>query len=74
MSAPASVPQEMIVATFHHSPPPASSRWPSTAQVVRYVSAMLTTDVSQTSEVSGFSKSIRSVAAYRRRVHASFAR
>ncbi len=35
ISAPARVPQEMIVATFHHSPAPAPSMWPRTAHVVR---------------------------------------
>ena len=57
MIAPASVPQVMIVASFHHivvSPP----RFGSSSQLARYVSATDTNEVSHTRLVSGFSKSM----------------
>ena len=57
MTAPASVPQEMIVASFHHcvlSPP----RVGMMTEEITYVMAMETIEVSQTSEVSGASKFI----------------
>src|SRR5690349_495814 len=57
MSAPASVPQEMIVASFHHcelSPP----RLGIISDETTYVNAIETSEVIQTSEVSGVSKFI----------------
>src|SRR5205085_1554652 len=57
MTAPASVPQEMIVASFHQSvgSPP---RLGMMRYETRYVSAIEMSEVSQTSDVSGFSKFI----------------
>src|SRR2546421_12643803 len=55
MIAPASVPQVMIVLSFHHivvSPPRLGMRYRET----RYVSPMEMTEVSHTSDVSGASK------------------
>src|SRR3954452_5280530 len=56
MSAPASVPQVMIVESFHHSVPSPSS-WMRTNDAA-YVMTIDTPDASQTSDVSGFSKFI----------------
>src|SRR5207237_7415428 len=57
MMAPASVPQEMIVASFHHcvaSPPSAGIM----RAEITYVSAIDTSEVIQTSDVKGASKFI----------------
>src|SRR5258706_15098917 len=54
MTAPASVPQEMMLASFHHSVPSLASCG-MTSYDARYVSAIEITDVSQTSELSGAS-------------------
>src|SRR5437868_5444986 len=62
MTAPASVPHEMIVASFHQS----VASPPSTGTMryeTRYVSAIEIMDVSQTSDVSGFSKFISAASA-----------
>src|SRR5512139_51228 len=62
MTAPASVPQVMIVESFHHmepSPSPGMSRYDT-----RYVSAIETNEVSQTRVVSGASKFIASASPY----------
>ena len=62
MRAPASVPQEMIVASFHHwvaSPPRLGMMREETA----YVSTIETMEVIQTSDVSGASKFILSAPA-----------
>src|SRR5690349_2548075 len=61
--APASVPQEMMVASFHHceSSPPSEG---IICDEIRYVSAMDTKEVIHTSEVSGASKFILSRLAY----------
>src|SRR5579859_1291148 len=55
MIAPASVPQVMMVESFHHSvgSPPTTG---ITTELTRYVSAMDTNEVSHTSVVSGVSK------------------
>src|ERR671914_2287147 len=58
MMAPASVPQVMIVDSFHQSEPSPRSR--TSAYETRYVSATETSDVSHTSWVSGASKFILS--------------
>ena len=63
MMAPASVPHEIIVASFHHcvaSPP----RLGMMSEETRYVSAMETNEVIHTSEVSGASKFISSALPY----------
>src|SRR5208283_2183205 len=65
ISAPASVPQEMIVASFHHwlvSPLP--PRLGMMRYEIKYVATIETIEVSQTSEVRGCSKSIFSALAY----------
>src|SRR5512134_1098592 len=54
MIAPASVPQVMMVESFHHSVPPPSAGIRRYDR--RYVIAMETIEVSHTSEVSGCSK------------------
>src|SRR5512139_341529 len=54
MMAPASVPQVMIVESFHQSVPP--PRFGISRYDRRYVIAMETSEVSHTSEVSGCSK------------------
>src|SRR2546422_627222 len=62
--APASVPHEMMVASFHHrvvSPPKLGTMMLETKKV----STTETIDVIQTSEVSGVSKFILSAARYR---------
>ena len=56
MRAPARVPQEMMMDSFHHIVP--SPIEPSIHQVVRTVSRIDMTEVIQTKELSGFSKSI----------------
>src|SRR5512145_3240606 len=72
MSAPAMVPQEMIAESFHHREPSPTS--PSTTYVMAKVPRIDTTDVIQTSDVSGLSKSNRSTFEYLARAHASLAR
>src|SRR6476660_936893 len=57
ISAPASVPHEIIVASFHHCEPSLPSAGIMKYEMA-YVSAIDTTDVSHTSEVSGASKFI----------------
>src|SRR6187402_2889578 len=52
--APASVPQVMIVANFHHMPLPRSE---ISSTEAKYVMTIDITDVSQTNDVSGCSKS-----------------
>ena len=59
--APASVPREMIAASFHHNPLVAPT--PRTRYVVRNVNRMQTTEVTHTNELSGSSKFIRSAVA-----------
>ena len=54
MMAPASVPQVMIVLSFHHNVP--SPRCEIKSQLVTYVTATEMSDVIQTSDVSGCSK------------------
>src|SRR5438874_10764514 len=63
MMAPASVPQVMMVASFHHCvvSPPSSGMMSHEA---RYVSPMETNEVIHTSEVSGASKFMSSALAY----------
>src|SRR5258706_14341349 len=63
MTAPASVPHVMIVASFHQSVPSPSSGM--MARDIAYVITIETTDVIQTRLVSGASKFILSAAAYR---------
>src|SRR5688572_12835111 len=72
MMAPASVPQLMIVDSFHHIDP--SPRSLMSAHETRYVSATETIEVSQTSWVSGASKFIVSALAYRALATASLSR
>ena len=72
MMAPASVPQVMTVESFHHRVPSPSSGMRS--QETRYVSPTETTEVSQTSEVSGDSKFILAALAYRALAAASLIR
>src|SRR5262249_10616904 len=55
MMAPASVPQEMMTASFHQSVV-SPARLGTSAQERRNVMAMETSEVSHTSEVSGASK------------------
>src|ERR1044071_5443827 len=62
MIAPASVPQEMIVESFHHSEPSPSAG--ITSHETKYVSPIDTTDVIHTSRVSGCSKFISSAFLY----------
>src|SRR5665647_418850 len=62
MSAPASVPQEMIADSFHHSVP--SPRLLMSRKLVRNVSAIETPEVSHTRLESGRSKSISSESAH----------
>ena len=59
MIAPARVPQEMMIANFHHTPAASPDRLPRTYQVVTKVRTMDTALVSHTSWVSGASKFIR---------------
>src|SRR3954467_8526564 len=54
MTAPASVPQEMMLASFHHRES-SPARCGMISQDAKYVSAMEMNDDSQTSEVSGAS-------------------
>src|SRR5437867_11101671 len=61
MIAPASVPQVMIVESFHHSVP--SPRSGTSRYELTYVSTIDTADVSQTRNVSGASKFILSTVA-----------
>ena len=63
MMAPASVPQVMIVPSFHHCDvsPPSSGMM---SHEVRYVSPMETNEVIHTSEVSGASKFMLSAFPY----------
>src|SRR5881396_2531654 len=63
MIAPASVPHVMTVESFHQSEPSPRSR--TSAYEAREVSTTETTEVIQTSEVSGASKFIRAAVAYR---------
>ena len=56
MRAPAKVPQEMMMDSFHHIVP--SPIEPSIHRVVRTVSRIDITEVIHTRELSGFSKSI----------------
>src|ERR671935_3333879 len=73
MIAPASVPQVMMLDSFHQSDPS-----PATVGMSRYettkVSATETSEVSQTSEVSGASKFIALAPWYRARAIASLIR
>src|SRR4030095_2445228 len=71
MIAPASVPQEMIMLSFHQSVvfPPSSGIVSRDTIKVRTTD---TTDVIQTREVSGLSKFIRSAVLYRAFAIASF--
>src|SRR3954453_21268315 len=62
ISAPASVPHEMIDASFHHSVPVPKSR--IITHDARNVIAIEMIDVSQTRFVSGFSKSISFACSY----------
>src|SRR5580698_3738138 len=63
ITAPASVPQEMIEASFHHSVP-SPLRSGTMIEEMKYVSAIDTTEVIHTSEVSGCSKFISFALAY----------
>src|SRR5262249_11118265 len=72
MIAPASVPQLMTDESFHHNEPSPRSRM--STYDARYVTATETSDVSQTSEVSGASKFIVRAPVYRRRAIASLSR
>src|SRR5262245_28409004 len=65
MIAPASVPHEMIVASFHHSPcSSVKLPWPISRYDTRKVKPIDTIDVSHTSTVSGCSKFILSAFRY----------
>ena len=70
MSAPASVPQEMMTESFHQVLP--SPRFGMSRYEVMNVSAIETIEVIQTSEVSGASKSISSAFSYLLLVIAAF--
>src|ERR1039458_3729768 len=63
MSAPARVPQEMMEASFHHSVGSPARFW-TIRKETRYVRAIETMEVIQTSEVNGASKSMSSEFAY----------
>src|ERR1700722_18186555 len=62
MTAPASVPHEMIEASFHHRVP--SPRWGIISYETMKVRMMEVMDVIHTSDVNGVSKSISSEFAY----------
>src|SRR6266436_6754139 len=64
MIAPASVPQEMIVASFHHCDP-SPPRSGIIKCEMKYVSAIETVEVIHTSDVSGDSKLISFESSYR---------
>src|SRR5215467_4538117 len=70
MMAPAAVPHVMTVESFHHSVP--SPRSGISRYETAYVMTTETNDVSQTSEVSGASKFIRSALPYLAFANASF--
>src|SRR5688500_9095148 len=72
ITAPAIVPQEMIVASFHHSVPSPISGM--NRYDARYVQATDTRDAIHTSVASGFSKSISFEFAYRALAIASLTR
>src|SRR6185369_17630542 len=71
MIAPAKVPQVIIVASFHHTP---FSKSLINANEARYVIAIEIKLVSQTSDVSGTSKSILSACSYFARANVSLIR
>src|SRR5688500_8115997 len=72
ITAPAIVPQEMIVASFHHSVPSPISG--INTYEARYVQATDTSDAIHTSVASGFSKSISFEFEYRALAIASLTR
>src|SRR4029077_15554406 len=70
ITAPASVPQEIIEASFHHCVLSSPSVGMMTAEIA-YVIAMEINEVSQTREVRGASKFIWSALAYRALAYAA---
>src|SRR5258706_4829069 len=71
ITAPARVPHEIMVASFHHKlPSPPSSG--TMKREITYVSAIEMMEVSHTSEVSGASKFICCFPAYRALAQAAF--